>query len=351
MKNLYTYGLNEEGYVKKVYSNIIILALIVHLSFVCIFLFLPYPGFAAYNVVSALFYICMLFLAGKEYYRTVVVAIHVEVSLFVITGILFLGWTAGFSMYLIALSTLVYFCPFRRKYLPYLFSICEIMLFFVLKLYTVVNPQSGDKLSVRILLVIYIYNCFISFSLILYAAFLTKISAEVGKKELQDVNKGLAAMANYDQLTNLLSRHCFLEHYKKLKPERAVVVMGDIDDFKEINDAYGHACGDYALRTTAGLLKYLADDGVDICRWGGEEFVIVFYRLDLLNAEERLRWICNKIERFPYEFNGLEFHVTMTFGVCKGKEGEELNHILERADELMYLGKKMGKNRVMAQKI
>lgn len=131
----------EDRYVRRIYRQIILLALLAHLSYVFIFIATGIWVLAAYNVASVCFYCTMGIISEKGYYRTAVTAIHLEVCVFAIVSTVAAGWDIGIWVYLIAMTSLTYFCPFQHKGVPYVFAAFEIFVFLALKLYIgFVNP-------------------------------------------------------------------------------------------------------------------------------------------------------------------------------------------------------------------
>lgn len=336
--------LRGDAYVKQVYQRIIYLALLVHISYVALFIWLGRPVVTLYNGGSAAFYLLMLGMVRRQAFRAAVAAIHCEVCLFVAVCTLCLGREAGLPLLLVAMASLVYFCPFAHKYVPYLFSAAEIALFYALKVYTDTHGPMLPSLGTTALKGLYAYNAAICFGIILYAAYTSDLSATVGRRQLQQENLSLEEIANHDQLTGLLSRRHFLALVGQGWRAGAAVAMGDIDDFKLVNDTHGHICGDYVLRTVALLMREHCPQAA-VCRWGGEEFIFYFPQGE--EARQRLEELRRAIEGYPFVYGRAAFHVTMTFGLAPVQEGCELLQLADLADARMYQGKQQGKNRVV----
>ncbi len=149
-----------------------------------------------------------------------------------------------------------------------------------------------------------------------------------------------------DPLTGLLNRRLFnLFLWKNLKPlheagERVSLILLDLDNFKKINDTYGHQFGDKVLKTVARIIKEnIRRDDVAF-RWGGEEFAI-FVRGDREAARKLAERIRKVIELTPV--NGIK--ITASFGVAE-YGGEHPRELFEKADRALYEAKRKGKNRV-----
>jgi len=125
------------------------------------------------------------------------------------------------------------------------------------------------------------------------------------------------------------------------------VVLGDLDDFKAVNDAHGHPVGDTVLREFAAVLARSVRD-VDIAaRWGGEEFLLVLPGTDAAGAVRLAQRIRDYVEgRTLVTPEGIPVQVTASFGVAEHEEGGEAEQLVAAADAALYQAKRVGKNRV-----
>ena len=124
------------------------------------------------------------------------------------------------------------------------------------------------------------------------------------------------------------------------------IVMGDIDHFKRFNDTYGHDCGDLVLQSVAGIFNRMMIGKGYAVRWGGEEFIIVYENMTFEEAYEHLCLIREEVINHIVEYNGEHLNITMTFGIVPGSE-DELDDIIKIADELLYIGKEGGRDRIV----
>ncbi len=340
----------EDKYVKLIYRRIIILASAAHFSYIVIFVLTGVYPLAVYNIASVCFYLAMGQSVERGYYRMAVTCVHFEVCVFAVVCTLSAGWDIGISPYLIAMTSLTYFCPFKHKYVPYLFAGFEICVFLALRLYTGFACPDFLAVSEKEALWISIFSICACFTIILYAAVSSKLSAAVSRQELQDENRSLSTLANYDQLTGLLSRHAFLKRAEHCQASSAVLVLSDIDDFKVVNDTWGHSCGDKILSETAELIRSFLGGNVDVCRWGGEEFVFLFRDTPLKDVLVKLQELCDTVAGHNFCCDDKKLHITMTFGVSPSGEGASPEEIIALADRQMYKGKTEGKNRVVCGK-
>lgn len=339
---------NEKTYLHTVYRNITLLGCLLHIVYFAMFLILGYTYACLYNVFSVLFYVLMIILViRKQKYALAVTLIHIEVMTFVTLMSILFGWNSAFFMFLVAMATLVYFCPFKHTYVPYMFSLCHIILFFILRLCTM-SFLPLEEASDALLQIIFLGNSGSSFMVILYAAYISKVSAVVGQRELQKQNKNLLELAHYDQLTELYSRS-YLKECHAFAKQNEYLAIGDIDDFKRINDTYGHICGDGILRELAELLRSQLDPNVFLCRWGGEEFVFVFPNMSNDEVKEQVSILCKAIDAHQFQYQEHTISITMTFGLSKGKAQLPLSDWIEQSDARLYKGKRIGKNCVILE--
>ena len=331
--------------VKSVYTQIIVLCEIFHISFLFIFKHFSMQIPLMYDIGSVIFYILMLFVVLKGYYRVCIVLVHLEVSAFVTVTVLNGGYSSDFALYLISMATFVYFNPFKHRSVTYIFSICEVLLYIGLTLHC---SHIYSEAEVHIVFVT-IYNTVLAVGIILIGAYISDVSATVTHRKLVDENKTLNNLANYDRLTGLQSRRMFMERIKDSEDNKSVVIcIGDIDDFKKINDTYGHLCGDYVLQNISEIMrKSLGLENVDICRWGGEEFVFMFCNDDIDSAFVKVENLRKTIENKNFVYENNNIYVTMTFGIIERDSGKVDDVLLESADKLLYRGKINGKNVVV----
>lgn len=159
--------------------------------------------------------------------------------------------------------------------------------------------------------------------------------------------------ANMDFLTGLHNRRSFeralsdlIRDFYEMKYYFSFILV-DIDDFKKINDKYGHTVGDIVLREVAYVFKAFLRANTIIARTGGEEFGIVLPGTtleDALSVAERIRNILENREINLGNNNVIK--ITASFGVTQIKEGDDINSVYSRADKALYKAKNNGKNRV-----
>lgn len=174
--------------------------------------------------------------------------------------------------------------------------------------------------------------------------------------ELQELNQVLAAktqlykqMASQDPLTKLYNRHKFAEIFAsefltmKSRENDMSLLMLDIDHFKEINDNYGHNIGDEVLVEVSELILQQQRQTDVVCRWGGEEFLIL---LPSANVDQALIIAENLRKKIAeVTFDEPELKITASLGVTQARTDEGLENLVARADDALYQAKREGRNR------
>ena len=179
-------------------------------------------------------------------------------------------------------------------------------------------------------------------------SFLKKVEAQ--QKVINDLKSKLEMVeveANLDPLTDLFNRRSleralkeFFTLCKQSKMSFSLVLI-DLDDFKYVNDNYGHHVGDLVLAKVAKVLRTNMRAKDIVGRWGGDEFVAIMPNTDLENAKKVLERIKSKIEKIEILAEGKRFKVSISAGVVQcGENCQSLLDMIKEADRLMYMDKK-----------
>ncbi len=171
--------------------------------------------------------------------------------------------------------------------------------------------------------------------------------------ELERSNRELKLLASVDPLTDLYNRRYFLKTAEKVSEiarrnqTKVSIIMLDIDKFKAVNDTYGHKVGDEVIMFVAAALKKMTRRSDIICRFGGEEFLVLFPETNVDGAyiiAEKLRTF---LEITPMKVDEKLINVTVSIGVteCDSQSDVSIENVINRADNLMYQAKESGRNR------
>ncbi|HSG93108.1 MAG TPA: GGDEF domain-containing protein, partial [Methylotenera sp.] len=160
----------------------------------------------------------------------------------------------------------------------------------------------------------------------------------------------LDVLSKTDSLTGAINRRAFddllLKHYENRHEEKCFVMMLDIDNFKTINDNFGHQAGDDYLKAFVSSLKTAVRESDLVSRLGGEEFCVILSNLNqdkVLQIAERM---CSLIQALSISSNCKKITTTVSIGISEIDIGDQSKkEVLARADAALYEAKREGKNR------
>lgn len=178
---------------------------------------------------------------------------------------------------------------------------------------------------------------------ILITALLLCVYTSEFMTETLSARDDLSFHAETDPLTGLRNRYGFTKEIEHLQGTQYCVIMCDIDNFKQANDLYGHDVGDILLTKIGSTLQSCVRKDDLICRWGGEEFLLVI-RSDLENTCTAVERIRRKLSTVAAEAGETTVNVTMTFGAVDCNEAASFEELVRLADSNMLRGKRSGKN-------
>ncbi|GGC63623.1 GGDEF domain-containing protein [Marinobacter halophilus] len=161
----------------------------------------------------------------------------------------------------------------------------------------------------------------------------------------------LNEMATTDTLTGLLNRRAFMEliRQEQARAQRAgepfSVILADLDKFKRVNDTWGHEAGDDVLKETSARLRKTLRQQDALCRWGGEEFLMLLPGTDSHGAMIVAEKCREGLQISPMDMHGTAHTQTASFGVATCTPDEAIDHLIGRADAALYQAKENGRNR------
>ncbi len=170
--------------------------------------------------------------------------------------------------------------------------------------------------------------------------------------ELEQTKRSLYAQSILDELTQSFNRRYFMENLHRASQrslqsgEHVAVLFIDFDDFKTINDTYGHQAGDVTLKTVADCCKQTLRITDVFARYGGDEFVCFLPNTTKSQALEISERLLNKILGLPIHAAGTDFYASVSIGVASFQNTEKLDHLVTSADAALYKAKRSGKGRV-----
>ena len=190
-----------------------------------------------------------------------------------------------------------------------------------------------------------IAGAFWIFNSVIVLAFLV-IYSRLMLSLIGDYENKLKETALIDRLTGLYNRHYMIGRLESAAKEAPYfIAMLDIDDFKKINDRYGHNAGDYVLVNVARIMKENCRNS-KISRWGGEEFLILTPG-DIAGGASLIEQLRSAVEKEDFSFGEDHIKVTITAGLADYTGDVSVDKWVNTADENLYKGKKSGKNKVV----
>lgn len=331
------------------FINICVLA--VHISLIFLFKRLYTWPMVYLNIGSVICYCICFFLVAKARPREYVLVIFTEVLIHTSLAVYYVGDNAGFQLYYLGCIAIMLFTHYFSVHSgikphngPVLSAICCVLYVLTMifsRSHTPLYPLSFDEQFY-----LRVYNVLLMFLFILASFSLLTLVASRNEMEL-------TRQASHDNLTGLVNRNYLTKNliatYETEDRKNQWLAILDIDDFKMINDQYGHLCGDYVLCAVANIMTALCGDLI-VCRWGGEEFLIVGDAPQeeggMLPLLERIR---SAVAAKEFVYNGdTKMHLTVTIGAAPYQPGQALRSWVNLADSRLYAGKQSGKNKVVS---
>lgn len=349
--------MNDEKKMTSTYSKIYYFTSLLHVFYVAVFIQNNCIPLVIYNVISIVLYIALGTSARTAKRLNTHFAIcFVEILLNSVLSTMLVGLDSGFMLYLIAIMPLLFYSIhmlFKKDLKESIvFCIVIMAMYYMAVLLDMLGSFRITELDEGIEHVLYMVNLSSAFVILIgfLLVFVSKVDVE--KEELTQEKNEMANSANYDALTNLLNRRSF-DKYMSSSIEAAItenngfsVLMCDIDDFKKVNDTYGHDCGDKVLINVAEKLKGTVRGNDVVFRWGGEEMLILL-AVDGEIAEQVAQRCRKAVESSEVVYNGQTVKVTITIGGCSYVTGLDQERMISKADENLYQGKSNGKNQVV----
>lgn len=354
-------------------------AALMHLVFLITFTFFKMYLMVAINVVSILMYVVGGFVIRngrlKNAYRWII-SFFIEVLFHAVVCTFIQGVDISFYLYPLMAMPVYGYLLFGYCDRPTLlrtslvmaittFVLGTVTLVFVDRVGSVYTLTGVRELTQHEIITMRSIN--VTFTTLMLMIFTLAFYMELMKliNRLNESNEQLDYIATHDALTGLCNRHSIWQFFDRLgnSGESYCIILGDLDDFKKINDTYGHECGDIVLKSVAGIILDKTRDDEMACRWGGEEILIAM-RGEREDCLKRVGEIKEMISGLGITNDGANVKVTMTFGfvgseevpeLCKSENSAEkpfvqksLDGLITLVDKRLYVGKRSGKNTIVA---
>lgn len=311
-----------------------------------------------FNICSVLTYAACFWLmwGEREHYLTIYFITYIEVIMHSFAATICLGWKFGFAQYIIAIVPVGFYICYtldirQRKFTiatvsavisSVAFLACKFLSFFGEPLVVIDN--------IALELSLYVFNSLCAFVFLIIFSLVFVFEMKLSSNQLKHQNAILDKLASTDPLTGLYNRRS-MDIFLNQAVESAssfALIMCDIDNFKKVNDTYGHDFGDVVLKGIAGITVEQVKGHGYVCRWGGEEILILINNASeessLRIAENIRRNVANRV----FELNDKWIHCSITLGVALYNGNEPVEDTITRADYNLYCGKRNGKNAVVS---
>lgn len=322
---------------------------------VILFIVFGLAGFFAYcgatflvwfSIPTALVYIIGYVLIAKERLDIYVRMVYFWLTLYMSITTVCLGYRMGFHLYCLSMIPIIFYTEYmaekigKSKVNAVIVSGIIVLCYIVATGYSAFNGPIYD-VSNEIAGGFWLLNsAIVLYFLIIYSGIMLKMVGDYENK--------LTMIAHTDRLTGLYNRHFMMMKLEDTIKEgkKIFVTMSDIDNFKQINDHYGHNAGDYVLRTISQLMKENCSNS-EISRWGGEEFLILSEGDVATNGYDMIEKLRKVIESYDFVFESDKIAVTITSGIADYRNEQSVDAWINEADEKLYIGKNSGKNKVV----
>lgn len=314
-----------------------------------------------YELIIVICYvICGTVFTWRENFERIYVFLFIEIELHSALASLLLGWDWEFMLYTISLISMAFYFSNsiydnkRATHNALLSSAFVILSYVAMSILTdMIKPVYNITGFESIKTGLRYFNISLAFTLQLIFSYMFVLESKYMTRILERENSKLGNDASYDPLTKLLNRRSMSRYMNEEidrcenTDERFCIIMTDIDDFKKVNDTYGHDMGDVVLSRIAEIVTEMVREEDFTCRWGGEEFLLLIHgnRNDAGVVAERIRKSVN--EEIFTTADKKTFNVSLTLGVSEYQSGRELRTLIEAADKKLYYGKANGKNQVV----
>jgi len=346
MLGMNEFSLNKVKDVFRVFYFALLAAGLIHVFFLLLFLYLDIQILAALNVISILIYLLCVYLffkaSSSEDYRVVASIVIAEVIGHAYIVSYYIGLSSGFHYYILLLTIIpmvnvgiLFYANLIR-----LLVLASAYVFLLLWLDDAVPLYQIDPNFLKITR---------SVNVVLLIFGIGAVTLEVLSKKVKE-NELLSDLAKTDKLTGLYNRHGFMglveqEINAKARHSDALSILAvDIDLFKNINDQYGHQCGDYVLKTLAKVMRHVLRKHEMITRWGGDEFIVLLPSTgeeELTKLAERL---CKEVAQTQFQYHHMTIPVTVSIGGTMYRPADTFEAIISRADSALFKAKEAGRN-------
>ena len=352
---------SKENFNKQLYDNLLkkaslytdVAFLIAHFAYLIFFLVETLYLMIIVNIVCIVFYAGLFFALRRKKYNFFFYVTAVEMLTYVTLSTMICGFDSFFHIWLVGLCILSFFAGYfskkgSNKIKPMPFAILSIVAYAFLYIWCEViemepyyhGTEAWTKSMNATAFMVHMVTIFIF--LIAFTSTFTNYAITLEKRILRD--------SQTDKLTNIGNRKALEGYFDELdkKNKKYILAITDIDDFKKVNDRYGHLCGDYILKRVAEIAGAMSKYG-KVFRYGGEEFVIIMeVKTSYDDAVMQIDKMRKAIADTEFTYDVFKIGTTITIGISTFEEGKTIDELILVADNRLYKGKQNGKNQVVS---
>jgi diguanylate cyclase len=262
-----------------------------------------------------------------------------------------LGWDSDFYLFVFPALLFLLLSPYFSRVLK--FAIFAITAMAYIAAEDFIAPRITPELDLLVANLEIFNNLGLCFFLGLIA-WLYGVAIKRATGELTEMNLALTRLATVDDLSGLYNRRYLTEQLEQelVRFQRTghvfSVIVADVDNFKSINDTYGHQSGDRVITEIGRALRASVRAQDRVARWGGEEFLVFLPATTIVEAEVMARRVQLQLQCCTVTGLPLDYKIRMTFGLAEFTRGQSLDALLAAADHALYRGKAAGKDRIVA---
>lgn len=334
---------------KKVYHNVIaktcyatdIIYLLLHIVYMGFFIKSGATVMIYLNIASIVGYIFFVYLIIKGKYYAYALCCGNEFLVFMSIATILCGFNSGFHLCIIGLCVVSFFTTYfsknKRIHNAIIWAGMSFAVYVTLYFVCAFNePMYALEKWVEMTFFM-IHTVAIFLFVVVYLLIFVKYAIQLETRIMNE--------SRVDNLTKLHNRYD-LYNYLDFVEDKSDYMLSifDIDNFKKVNDIYGHICGDYVLQEIAKIATNTLKDEF-VSRYGGEEFIIISkVNNDFEKAFNKIDDFRKSVENYPFVYEGKKIHITITIGVQLYEQNLSTEKWIDLADEKLYYGKNHGKN-------
>ncbi len=322
----------------------LVTCLYVHFTSFLYFLYLGAIPLAVTNVCSSLIYILLIATHREPHSRNIMIA-YIEIIAFSVTCEFITIGNCGYIFFPLGMVAVIFHLVQTDKVKRVLLQMFGIAGAFLTLFQIETDFEPLPSLAVDLgkhRVFVAFWNLLVAVITMVYVSFLY-IAEQEKNKAILEYNM------NHDQLTGLYNRRFFYSAIGTINKtaRNYSLAMADLDNFKKINDTYGHEFGDEVLKALSDIFKKHLEENDIAVRWGGEEFILFMPGTDPDHAFKRLESILEEIRAQKIKTGNTTVTFTATIGLSSGEDPASYEQVIARADQNLYYGKYHGKNRII----